>query len=105
MAPPPTPMSRPSSAYAETATTAFGFLTIFECPMNKLQMDRPLGGRAPPRFFVRAQRVARPPTPWAWAIHEEGRPAPFWCSTRLYRSAEDAWAVGHAMLGRLPVSA
>ena len=73
--------------------------------MNKLQMDRPLGAGAPPRFFVRAQRVARPPTPWAWAIHEEGRPAPFWCSTRLYRSAEDAWAVGRAMLGRLPVSA
>ena len=72
--------------------------------MNKLDMEPPLGG-GEPQFSVRAQRVARPPTPWAWAIHEEGRPAPFWCSTRLYRSAEDAWAVGRAMLGRLPVSA
>ena len=70
--------------------------------MSKLHMDPPLGSGAPPRFFVRAQRVARPPTPWAWAIYEEARPEPVRCSTRLYRSAEDAWAVGHAMLDRLP---
>ena len=73
--------------------------------MNKLQMDPPLGGGAPPRFFIRAQRVARPPTPWTWTIHEEARPEPVRCSTRLYRSAEDAWAVGHAVLNRLPKSA
>ena len=72
--------------------------------MNKLQMDPPLGGGTPPRFFVRAQRVARSPTPWTWAIHEEGRSEPLRCSTRLYRSAEDAWAVGSAVLGRLPKS-
>ena len=72
--------------------------------MNKLQMDPPLGGGARPRFFVRAQRVARPPTPWTWAICEEGRAEPLRCSARLYRSAEDAWAVGHAMLDRLPKS-
>ena len=72
--------------------------------MNKLQMDPPLGGGASARYFVKAQRVARPPTPWTWAIYEEARREPVWCSTRLYRSAEDAWAVGHAMLDRLPKS-
>ena len=73
--------------------------------MNKLQMDPRLGKGAPLRFFVTARRVARPPTPWAWAIYEEGRPTPSWCSTRFYRSAEDAWTVGRAMLRRLPQSA
>jgi len=73
--------------------------------MSKLQMDPPLGAGAPSRLFVKAQRVARPPSPWTWVIYEEGRPHPFRCSRRLYRSAEDAWAVGHAMLDRLPKSA
>ena len=71
--------------------------------MNKLQMDRPLGGGdGPPLRFVKVQRRARPPAPWAWAIHEEGRDEPLRCSARSYRCAEDAWAVGHAVLGRLP---
>ena len=69
--------------------------------MNKLQMDPPLGGAALPRFFVRAQRQARPPTPWTWAIYEEGRAEPYRCSARFYRSADEAWAVGRAMLDRL----
>jgi hypothetical protein len=73
--------------------------------MNKLQMDPPLGGGITPRFVVRAQHVARPPAPWRWAIYEEGGSQPSRCSTRLYRSAEDAWAVGHALLSRLPRSA
>ena len=73
--------------------------------MNKLQMDPPLGSGTAPRLVVKAQRVARPPTPWVWAIYEEGQAYPVRCSTRLYRSAEDAWAVGHAMLSRLPESA
>jgi hypothetical protein len=68
-------------------------------------MDPFLGGGAAPRLIVRAQRVARPPTPWAWAIREEGRAGPLRCSNRRYRSAEDAWAVGHALLDRLPKSA
>jgi hypothetical protein len=70
--------------------------------MNKLQMDPPLGGGASPRLSVRAQRMARPPKFWSWAIHEEGRAEPFRRPTRLYRSAEDAWTVGHAVLERLP---
>ena len=53
----------------------------------------------------RVAPAARPPTPWTWAICEEGRAEPLRCSTRLYRSAEDAWAVGHAMLDRLPKAA
>jgi hypothetical protein len=70
--------------------------------MAKLDMDAPLGGGIAPRLVVKVQRQSRPPTPWAWTIHEEGRAEPFRCSTRLYRCAEDAWAVGHAVLDRLP---
>ena len=70
--------------------------------MNKLQMDPPLGGGAPPHFAVKVERRARQPAPWAWAICEEGRTAPLRRSTRLYRSAEDAWTVGKAVLERLP---
>jgi hypothetical protein len=73
--------------------------------MNKLHMDPPLGSGTAPRLVVKAQRVARPPTPWSWAIYEEGETCPFRCSTRLYRSAEDAWAVGRTLLNRLPRSA
>ena len=73
--------------------------------MNKLQLDPPLGGGAPPHFVVRVERRARPPAPWAWAICEEGRIAPLRRSTRLYRSAEDAWMVGKAVLERLPTLA
>ena len=73
--------------------------------MSKLQMDPPLGGGIAPRHVVKVQRQARWPTPWAWAIHEEGRAEPIRCSTRLYRCAEDAWAVGRALLSRLPKSA
>ena len=73
--------------------------------MNKPRMERPLGGGGgggPPPRFVKVQRRARPPAPWAWAIHEEGRDEPLRRSTRSYRRAEDAWAVGPAVLGRLP---
>ena len=72
--------------------------------MSKLHMNPPLGGGAPPRLVVKAKRVARPPTPWAWIIYEEGESQPLRSSTRLYPSAEEAWAVGHAMLVRLPRS-
>ena len=72
--------------------------------MNKLQMNPPLGGGMAPKLVVRVQRQARPPTPWAWAIHEEGQIEPFRSSAHLYRSAEEAWAVGRAVLNRLPRS-
>jgi hypothetical protein len=59
------------------------------------------GWRPPRRFSVTVQRLARPPTPWTWAIYEEDVVDPFHRSSRFYRSAEEAWAVGRAMLPRL----
>lgn len=68
--------------------------------MNKSQTDPLLGTPAPRRYFVKAQREARPPTPWVWLIYEEGQAEPCRRSDRLYSSAEDAWAVGRALLVR-----
>jgi hypothetical protein len=65
--------------------------------MNKLDMEPPLGGGVP-QFSVRTQRIARQPTPWMWAIYKEGWAEACHCSSLSYRSAEEAWAVGRAML-------
>ncbi len=59
------------------------------------------GWRPPRRFSVTVQRLARPPTPWTWAIHEDDATEPCHRSSRFYRSAEEAWAVGRAMLTRM----
>ena len=59
------------------------------------------GWRPPRRFSVTVQRLARPPMPWTWAIHEDDAAEPCHRSTRFYPSAEEAWAVGRAMLPRL----
>ena len=59
------------------------------------------GWRPPRRFSVTVQRLARPPTPWTWAIHEDDVADPYHRSSRFYRSAEEAWAVGRAMLTRM----
>jgi hypothetical protein len=59
------------------------------------------GWRPPRRFSVTVQRLARPPTPWTWAIHEDDAADPLQRSSRFYRSAEEAWAVGRAMLTRM----
>ena len=59
------------------------------------------GWRPPRRFSVTVQRLARPPTPWTWAIHEDDATEPCHRSSRVYRSADEAWAVGRAMLTRL----
>ena len=59
------------------------------------------GWRSPRRFFVTVQRLARPPMPWTWAVHEDDAAEPYLRSSRFYRSAEEAWAVGHAMVARL----
>ena len=78
--------------------------TPWGCPMNTMNMllmAPPLGDGAAPRFFVRVRRLARPPAPWRWAIHEKGRADPCRCSTRSYRCADEAWAVGRAMLDRV----
>ena len=55
----------------------------------------------PPRFSVVVQHLARPPMPWTWAIHEDDATEPCHRSSRFYRSAEEAWAVGRAMLARM----
>jgi len=70
--------------------------------MSKPRTDLALAVGPPPPRFVKVQRCARAPAPWAWAIHEEGRAEAVLCSTSCYRWAEDAWAVGRAVLGRLP---
>ena len=59
------------------------------------------GWRPPRRFSVTVQRLARPPLPWTWAIHEDDAADPLHRSSRFYPSAEEAWAVGRAMLIRL----
>ena len=59
------------------------------------------GWRPSRRFAVTVRRLARPPTPWTWAIHEDDAADPCHRSSRFYRSAEEAWAVGRAMLPRL----
>ena len=59
------------------------------------------GWRPPRRFCVTVQRLARPLMPWTWAIHEEDAADPLRRSSRFYRSAEEAWAVGRAMLTRM----
>ena len=64
-------------------------------------MAPPLRKGAAPRFLVRVHRPARPPLPWAWAIHQEGRARPCRRATRFYRSADEAWAVGNALLNRV----
>jgi hypothetical protein len=60
-------------------------------------------GWRPPRwrFSVTVQRLARPPMPWTWAIHEDDAAEPCHRSNRFYQSAEEAWAVGRAMLTRM----
>src|SRR3712207_6003252 len=64
-------------------------------------MEPPLGAGAAPRLFGRAHRRVRPPTPWTWAIHQEGQAEPCRCSTRFCRSADEVWAVCHAPLERV----
>jgi hypothetical protein len=70
--------------------------------MNKPRMDSSRRDGATPAIMVKVQRQARSPTPWAWAIHKDGQSEPLRRSTRLYRSAEDAWTAGRAVLGSLP---
>jgi hypothetical protein len=66
--------------------------------MTMLQSDPPIGGGPTPELIVRAERIGRLPRPWIWMIYEGNRPDALHRSSRRYRSAEDAWAVGNKML-------
>lgn len=59
----------------------------------------PNGAMAPrPICEVKVQYVGRPPVPWAWAIHVEGRSHKIYTSKVRYRSAEEAWEAGQKAL-------
>jgi hypothetical protein len=69
--------------------------------MNTSQADLPDGRRLGPRFYVRVQRTGKPPTPWTWTIHGQVRDDAVEQSVQFYRSAEEAWESGRAMLNHL----
>jgi hypothetical protein len=69
--------------------------------MSKPPADPFVGLGAPPRYYVRVQREARPPAPWTWVLYKEGSTELHLRSARHYRCAEDALAVGRAVLDRL----
>ncbi len=54
-----------------------------------------------PSCELKVQHMARPPAPWGWAVHVEGRPAPAYASALRFRSAEEAWEAGRAALSRI----
>ena len=65
-------------------------------------MSRQHTGWRPPRpFSVTVQRLTLPPMPWTWAINNDEVADPRRRSSRFYRSAEEAWAVGCAVLTRM----
>ena len=67
-----------------------------------MNRGQPSDGRAlEPRFHARVLRLGKPPAPWIWAIYQRGREEPHRQSPQFYRSAEEAWAAGRAMLNRL----
>ena len=49
---------------------------------------------------MRAERLSRPPLPWGWAIYEAGDGIAYERGRHFYRSAEDAWTAGRAILLR-----
>lgn len=51
-------------------------------------------------YLVRADRLGRPPLPWTWAIYKAGDGIVYVRGEQFYRSAEDAWAAGTALLLR-----
>ena len=49
-------------------------------------------------FTLKVERAAQPPLPWTWEIVGERGEASARRSARGYRSAEEAWAAGQAVL-------
>ena len=65
--------------------------------MTKMLDKRPtIGGRTD--VFVRAERVGQQPAPWVWVIYSAGGLATWQRATQGYRSAEEAWTAGSAVL-------
>jgi len=53
------------------------------------------------KAHLRVERTAAPPLPWIWLIHRDGEAVPARRALRSYRSAEEAWDAGRAVLARL----
>ena len=51
-----------------------------------------------PRFAVKVMHRARPPTPWAWEIYQDGEAEAYRRSEASFRSAEAAWQAGQDAL-------
>jgi len=49
-------------------------------------------------FTLKVERAAQPPLPWTWEIVGGSGEAGAQRSARGYRSAEEAWAAGQAVL-------
>jgi hypothetical protein len=52
-------------------------------------------------FTLKVERTARPPLSWTWEIARGAGKGGARRSPRAYRSAEDAWAAGRAVLAGL----
>lgn len=52
-------------------------------------------------FTLRVMRAAKPPLLWTWEIHGESGKGDARRSLRGYRSAEEAWTAGRAVLADL----
>ena len=69
--------------------------------MSLLQSGPPMGGAPTREVIVKAERIGLPPRPWTWAIYEADGQEALHRSSRTYRSAEDAWTMGHTVYGLL----
>ena len=65
--------------------------------MSKVRDKSPVAGDAA-EFTVRAERLGRPPLPWTWSIYKAGDGIAYERGELFYRSAEDAWMAGNAVL-------
>jgi hypothetical protein len=69
--------------------------------MNRPPSDPAARGLPVHGLHLRVERSAPPPLPWIWVIHREGDAPPVRRALRAYRSAEEAWEAGRAVLARL----
>jgi hypothetical protein len=60
--------------------------------------DSVSGETAKPDLVVRAERLGPQPLPWTWAIYKADVGVPYMQGNQFYRSADEAWAAGTAIL-------